>query len=52
MSKNLDFSERHYYRSLLTPKELATTIDDSINTVDTQDVAAVLETNHDSSMLN
>lgn len=46
--KNLDFSERHYYRSLLTPKELATTIDDSINTVDTQDVAAVLETNHDS----
>ena len=49
--KNLDFSERHYYRSLLTPNELSTTIDDSINTVDTQDVASVLETDHDSNYI-
>ncbi|RCK55708.1 hypothetical protein Cantr_05568 [Candida viswanathii] len=46
--KNTETSNRAYYRSLYTPFYIDSLTDDKIDTINTKDVGAVLNSNHDS----
>ncbi|KAI5958384.1 hypothetical protein CANMA_004228 [Candida margitis] len=47
-SRNEDLLDRYYYRSLISPQYLMETINDKINITNTDDLDAVIKTNHDS----
>lgn len=47
-SRNEELLDRYYYRSLLSPQYLMETINDKINITNTDDLDAVMKTNHDS----
>ncbi|KAI5958072.1 hypothetical protein KGF57_002880 [Candida theae] len=47
-SRNEELQDRYYFRSLISPQYLSDTINDSINITNTNDLDAIMKTNHDS----
>lgn len=47
-SRNEELLDRYYYRSLISPQYLLELIDNSINMTNTDDLEAIVKTNHDS----